>query len=459
MSTNTQQHAIILGGGMAGLLTACVFSQYFERVTIIEKDKLDEQNVPRKGVPQGHQLHIVLARGLQIMEQYLPGLTDELAEGGAVVSNDLALDLCWFSHGGYRPQVSTGLKSVMLTRPFLEKTVRRRIAALPNIYIAAGTKVAGLCSTSDGSRITGVRLAGRPDQELKANLVVDATGRSSKTSAWLAELGYTPPEVEEVNVKIRYASRLYRRPKDFRTLIVTGAQPPHYARQGAIQPLEGDRLIVTLHGRGDQNPSAEEAGFKAHILSLLTQDIAETMAELEPLSDISVHNIPKTRWHHYEKLTRFPAGYLVLGDAICALNPVYGQGMTSAAMQVEVLDQLLQKQPLSDNFWQIYFKQIAKVVSVPWQLTASEDFLFPQTEGTSPQMPSLVAKYLGRLMQTVNHDPVVFIAFFNVMHMMKPPTSLFHPRIMWRVLFAKNKVSISSVETKPSQPAVKAVRS
>ena len=161
MSNRKKQHALVLGGSIAGLLTACVLSNHFERVTIIEKDPLNTKNAPRKGVPQGHQLHIVLARGLHILERYLPGLTAELAAGGAIVSDDLALDFRWFSDGGYRPQVPTGLKSVMVSRPFLEETIRRRVADLPNVQINAGTKVAGLDSTPDGTRITGVKFAGR----------------------------------------------------------------------------------------------------------------------------------------------------------------------------------------------------------------------------------------------------------------------------------------------------------
>lgn len=439
MNQIRKDHAIVLGGSMAGLLTARVLSNYFQRVTIIEKDTLKERRVVRKGVPQGHQLHIVLAKGLQIMEAYFPGLTAELAAGGAVVSDDLALDMCWFANGGYRPQAATGLKSVMLTRPFLEKTIRMRAAEVPNIIIAEGTRVAGLCSDSRGQRITGVRLAGRPEQELQADLVIDTTGRGSKSPAWLAEIGYAQPEVEEVHVKIRYASRLYRRPRGFRTLIVTGGHPPFKARQGAVQPVEGERLIVTLHGRGDENPPEDPAGFEAHARALLTSDIADVMEGLEPLGDIVAYNIPRTRWFHYENLSSFPAGYLVLGDAVCALNPVYGQGMTSAAMQVEVLDRLLEKRPLNETFWKPFFKQIAQVVGNPWQLTVGEDFLYPQTEGKPPSMPGFVAAYFRRLMQVANRDSKVFQALFNVMHLVKQPTSLFHPDIVWRVLWRKHR--------------------
>lgn len=437
MSDIKKQHAIILGGSIAGLLAARALSEHFQQVTIIEKDKLDWGQTPRKGVPQGHQLHIVLARGLQIMESYFPGFTAELADGGAVVSDDLALDLRWFANGGYRPQVSTGMKSVMLTRPFLEETLRRRVIALPNVSLVDGTKVAGLSSNDERTQVTGVWLAGRPEQVLKANLVLDATGRGSKSPAWLAELGYATPETEEVGVKIRYASRLYRRPKAFRSLIVTGPLPPHQTREGVVQPVEGERMVVMFHGRGDQNPPSDEAGFEAYARLLLTPDVRQRMEGMEPLGDVAVYNIPKTRWLHYEKLARFPAGYLVLGDAVCALNPVYGQGMTSAALQVEALDKLLGKRPSTANFWRPYFKQIAKAVSSPWQITVGEDFLFPQTEGTPPQMPGFMASYMGKLAQAVNQDGEVYKAFFSVMHMVKPPTVLFHPRIIWRVLRSK----------------------
>ena len=438
-SDEQKKYALVLGGGIAGLLTARVLSKHFERVTIIEKDPLDQGNAPRKSVPQGHQLHLVLARGLQIMERYLPGLTTELEAGGAVVSNDVALDLCWFSNGGYRPQVPTGLKSVMLTRSFLENAIRRRVSALPQIDIVDGTKVTGLCSTLDRSRVTGVRLAGQPVRELRADLVIDTTGRGSKNLEWLDELGYAKPKIEEVGINIRYATRLYHRPKAFRKLIVVGNQPPHQTRYGVVIPVEADRFMVTLNGRGDQIPPTDEAGFKAYAQSLLTQDITDVLTTAEPISPVMIYNIPKTRWYHYEKLTHFPSGYLVLGDAICQLNPIYGQGMTSAAMQVEVLDKMLAKRPLSDNFWQPYFKQIAKVVGIPWQMTSREDFRFPQTEGTPQKMPGLAAIYVDKLTQTINHDPVVFTTFFNVIHLMKPPTALLHPRIVWRVLFPKGK--------------------
>ena len=451
-----KQHAIILGGSIAGMLTARALSEHFERVTIIEKDTLTQQNVPRKSVAHGHHLHIVLARGLEIMERLFPGLTAELATGGAVVSDDLALDLRWYANGGYRPQVTTGLKSVMLTRPFLEETIRKQLTKYANIHIADGTKMAGLCTTADGTRITGVRLAGHPEQEMKADLVVDTMGRGSKTPAWLAELGYAKPETEEIGVNIRYASRLFQRPEGFRTLIVTSGQAPHFARQGVAQPVEGDRMIVTLHRRGNENLPSDDVGFNDFAHSLLTLDVADAFAGMEPVSDVATYNIPKTRWHHYEKLARFPADYLVLGDAVCALNPVYGQGMTTAAMQVEALMGLLAKRPLDGKFWRTYFKQVAKVVGTPWQIVAGEDFQFPQTEGTPPQMPGFKATYMGKLAQTVNHDPVVFKAFFNVMHLVRPPTILFSPQIVWRVLRNKSQPARKTAVPNP-QPTTKTI--
>ncbi|MBV7334420.1 hypothetical protein KFU94_40525 [Chloroflexi bacterium TSY] len=144
----------------------------------------------------------------------------------------------------------------------------------------------------------------------------------------------------------------------------------------------------------------------------------------------------------------------MLGDAVCALNPVYGQGMTSAAMQVVALDRLLQKRPLSDTFWQPYFKQIAKVVSIPWQLTTSEDFLFPQTEGPPPKTPGFMTAYLGKLVQVVNHDAEVFKAFSNVLHLTKPPAILFHPRIVWRVLRTKLQPTIQMETAATSQQPI-----
>jgi flavin-dependent dehydrogenase len=281
--------------------------------------------------------------------------------------------------------------------------------------------------------------AGGPVQ-LYADLVVDATGRGSSSPKWLAEMGYTPPQETEIKVGVGYATRIYRRnPDDLigADLVMISPQPPHDKRGGFMFPIEQDRWIVSLGCWSGDYPPTDEAGYLEYARSLAAPDIYNLISRLEPLSDIVPYRFPSSLRRHYEKLTRFPRGYLVAGDAICSFNPVYGQGMTSAAMQARALDSLLRTQPDPATLAHAFFKQATKVVDIPWQLAVGEDFRYPDTIGPKAPGTDLINRYVTRVHQATHHDPVVYGAFLQVMNLLKPPTSLFHPKIVWRVLRSK----------------------
>lgn len=452
-STQTTQ-AIVIGGSMAGLLAARVLSKHFTQVTLLERDEIRDQPEARKGQPQTRHLHGLLAKGLETMLTYFPTLVDDLQAGGAVVT-DMGQGMRWYTFGGYRRQFNSGMNGALMSRPFLEWQIRRQLLALPNVQLIDACDVEGLTLRADSRQVTGVVIRRTDDQQvttLSADLVVDASGRGAASPKWLAQLGYAKPAESFVKANVGYATRLYRRrPGDLEgaELLMIAPDAPHGKRMGLIFPIEGDRWICTLGGWAGDHPPTDEAGFLAFAQSLPASDLAQMLNRLEPISEIITHKFPGSLRRHYERLARFPDGYLVLGDAICSFNPVYGQGMTSAAMQAAALDQLLTARTGLAGLWRDFFKAAAKVVEIPWQLAVGEDFRFAETEGKKPAGVDLLNGYVAKVHRATHHDTEVYTAFLNVMNLMAAPTSLFHPKILWRVLWGRRSVPPSTVVAEP----------
>lgn len=445
ISSTNFQRAIVIGGSMAGLLTARVLSNHFTQVILLERDEIRDQPEARKGQPQTRHLHGLLAKGLETMLAYFPTLVEDLIAGGALVT-DMGQGMRWYTFGGYRRQFQSGMTGALVSRPFLEWQIRRHVLALPNVRVIDGCAVEGLTMNAERSRVTGVQLSrGNGDPQattLTADLVVDAGGRGSASPKWLAEIGYAKPVVSLVKARVGYATRLYRRKSgdlDGADLLMIAPDAPHGKRTGLIFPIEGDRWICTLGGWAGDHPPTDEAGFLAFAQSLPAPDLHRMLTRLEPISEIISHKFPGSLRHHYEDLKRFPEGYLVLGDALCSFNPVYGQGMTSAAMQAAALDGLLTKRPALTGLWRDFFKAAAKVIEIPWQLAVGEDFRYPETEGKKPAGVDLINAYVAKVHQATHHDTVVYTAFLKVMNLMAAPTSLFHPSILWRVLWRNRR--------------------
>lgn len=471
MTTQTPDgsHAIILGASMAGLLTARVLSDHFDRVTLVERDAVHPEPESRKGQPQTRHLHGLLAAGLDIMTRYYPDLPDALVAGGALVQ-DMAEMMQWYTYGGYRQRFTLGRKAAVMSRPFLESLIRQRTRARPNITLTDNCAVKELTTTADHARVTGVLVEQRggetSDRTLIADLVVDCTGRGSRTPQWLTELGFDAPAESEVKVNVGYATRLYHRdPADPRSKewILLTPEAPKETRFGGMFPIEGERWIVSLGGwMGDHAPT-DESGFLEYARNLPAPDIYNLMNRSEPLSDIIPHKFSSSLRRHYEKLARFPESYLALGDAIGSFNPTYGQGMTSAAMQAAALDQLLTER--GDNLAGLapaFFKRAARIVDIPWQLAVGEDFRFPETTGPKPAGTDFINRYVAQVHRATRFDAEVCRAFLYVMNLLKPPSSLMTPGMMLRVWQANRSrprqgqaaapVAGRHQEVKPSYP-------
>lgn len=444
--TNNQQ-AVVLGGSMAGLLTARILSDHFDHVTIVERDPVHAHPEARKGQPQARHLHGLLASGLAIMNQYFPGLSETLAAEGAFVG-DMGESMNWYTYGGYRQRFTFGHAAALMSRPLLEYTIRQRVLALNNVTLLDNSALTGWVATQDHQRITGVCLERRGDTSeldtLVADLVVDCSGRGSRTPHWLVPLGYAAPQESEVKVDVGYATRVYQRdpadPRGQQWMLYT-PQAPQEMRFGGMFPIEGNRWIVSMGGWiGDHAPT-DEAGFLAYARSLPMPDIYDVISQAEPLGEIMAHKFNASLRRHYEKLTRFPEGLLVLGDAVCSFNPTYGQGMTSAAMQAAVLDQLLtQRYGNITALAQPFFQRIARVIDTPWQLAVGEDFRFPATTGPRPAGIDLLNRYVATVHRATLLDPIVGKAFMRVMNLLAPPSSLMTPAMLLRVWRANQQL-------------------
>lgn len=425
-----KERAIIVGASMAGLLAARICADHFKEVVILEKDELPIGPQHRKGIPQDQQLHLLLAKGNQIINRLFPGIGEELVAQGAI-AGDLGLLMQWYSDGGFRPQCLTGQQTILLSRPLLENALRQRLMQKNNVLIKDQTRVSRW--QLEGGKITGIHTS---EGYIEADLCVDTCGIASSVPAALDTWNYPLPRVEQVQVNVKYTSCIFERPADFKGLININSDAPRNSKHGTVQAIEGNKMIVMVQGREQDDVPADIASLKAYTKQLEHPLIYQTIEHLNPLGTLTHYHIPKVRWVHFEELSRFPAGLLVLGDAICRLNPVYGQGMSSAALQAEVLNQVLQK-GLREDSWKIYFKQVAQLLKSPWEVTLAEDFKFAGTQGQAPKIPKLVERYFAKLSRVMNQDPVLFVAFASVVNLMKPPTSLLRPNLIWRVLRAK----------------------
>jgi 2-polyprenyl-6-methoxyphenol hydroxylase-like FAD-dependent oxidoreductase len=417
-----------------------VLSDHFDRVTIIEKDRVHDRPESRPGQPHTRHLHGLLATGLEVMSSYFPDLPQALVEHGAVMGDPTA-NTQWYTYGGYRQRFVSGLRGVTMSRPLLEYLIRERVLALPQVKLIDRATVKQLVTTSDRQRVIAaiVESSELPLHPLclSADLIVDATGRNSATPKWLADLGYTPPQESEVEVNVGYATRLYHRdPNDplSQTWFLNTPEAPQENRFGAMLPIEGDRWIVSVGGwHGDSAPT-DEAGFLEFVRHLPSSDIYDLISQAEPLSDIIPFKFPANRRRHYERLSRFPAGYLVLGDAVCTFNPTYGQGMTVAALEARELDRILGESISLDGLAPLFFRRITGLVDISWQMAVGEDFRYPQTAGIKPLGVDILNCYVAQVHRATLRDRLVGEAFVKVMNLIAPPVSLFHPQILWHVL-------------------------
>ena len=444
-SQTPNRHAVVLGGSLAGLLAARILADQFDHVTLIERDAYKDTTETRKGQPQANHVHGLLVRGCQILEELFPGLQDELVAAGAPLL-DMANEIAWFTRAGWGVRFPSELKVLAFTRPLLDLHVRRRIANNPRIEILDNTDVVSLIPDSKVNHLAGVLICPRASdsdrrvaKELRADLVVDATGRASRAPRWLSDLGYEPPEEIVIDANLGYASRIYRIPDNFdgdwQCAYVQSA-PPERKRGAILFKVEGNRWLVTLIGGGGNHPPSDEPGFLDFMRSLPVSIIHDAISRAEPLTPIKTHRSTQNRLRQYERAKQLPENFLLLGDAVCAFNPVYGQGMTTAALGALTLRKCLLEQNGSLNGLSRRFqKRLAKVNETPWMLATSEDYRYGETVGGSPNlMTRFMHCYMDHVIELSTRSVAVRNVLLEAFNMLIPPAALFRPRVLFRVL-------------------------
>jgi len=422
----SRHRAIVIGGSMSGMLAARVLADHFAEVVLFDRDAFPLPGENRKGVPQGQHAHALLASGRQILERYFPGFKDELYGQGALKGDYQRVR--WFDNGVYHTRFD-GLEALVISRPRLEAHVRARLSALPNVRINDRRDVDTLAA--DAGRVTGVKVG---DDVISADLVVDASGRGSQSPAWLEKLGFPRPPEEAVRVGLGYTTRIFQRKPDHLKgdIAVICPSAPPAKRGGVALAMEGDRWMVTLFGMLGDHPPNDDRGFLEFARSLPAPDVHEVIAQAEPLTALIPFKFPQSTRRHYESLARFPGGYLVFGDAVCSFNPIYGQGMSTAALQAAALDKCLTAgdAELAKRF----FAAASKVIDAPWTMAVGGDLRYEDVDGPRTGMVKFVNWYIGKLHIAAAGDPAVARAFHRVANLLDPPPSLMQPAIAFRIL-------------------------
>jgi uncharacterized protein (TIGR02246 family) len=412
-----------------------VLSEAYQQVTVIERDMLSDVTGPRQAIPQGRHIHALLARGQQILEELFPGFTDELIASG-VPTGDFGTSLSWYFNGEMMQKAKTGLVCVAAGRPLLEDHIRRRVQAMANVTYLEGTDIRGLTASADRSRVTGVRVQGADGstpEELTADLVVDATGRGSRTPRWLEELGYLRVEEERVTMDLTYTTCDFRAPLPFDPIgddiaLLPVATPK--APRGAIFARLPDRYAVSLTGVLGDRPPTDYEGFLNYVKSLPIPEIYQAIRDAEPLADPVAFHFPASIRRRYERLDRFPGGLLVTGDAACVFNPVYGQGMTVAAIEALVLATHVKDGPPQPG---PYFRDLAQVIDAPWDIAAGADLAFAGVKGRRTPEVQMGNDYVSRLQAAAVTDGNITVAFLRAAGLVDPPQALMRPEVLSRV--------------------------
>ncbi len=430
--------AMVIGGSVAGMFAARVLSEKFDRVTVLDRDDLADTPTPRRGVPQGPQIHVILPRSCEALSALFPGLLDELTAAGATYYDSglrmaAILNGCWLKPG------KCELNQIDCTRPFYETRIRRRIRTLPNVEVFPRTLVRSL--TKRDGVVVGVgceAIDTAETRELVADLVVDAAGRASHAPRWLDALGYGLPPTEEVRIDLGYAGARYRAAPSFRPRVglhVIYPDPPKAWRGAALHPVEGGLWELSLWGLFGDHPSLDDTGFMEFARTLASQEVAEFLRDAERVTEFKKMGVPVNRWHRYDKMTRFPQNFFSLGDAVCSVNPIYGQGMTKAAIHAMHLRKLIGEGRSPGWVADRMRKDIPGLIEKQaWMTTVYGDLVYPQAVGERPADFRFVTWYTRCLGELASTDLEARRAYQRALILQDGIFSMFQPGIFAKTI-------------------------
>jgi len=431
---NDKGTAVVVGGSIGGLATALALAPHMEHVLVLERHELPTDGSPSTIVPQGSFPHVLLAGGAAALERIAPGFGQALFRVGAV-GGPGPRPCHWWAAGHLRRTLpDMGVAVPMCSRELVETTLRNEVLSRPTITLLAETAVHGL--RVQGGRVVGVD-ASAPDgstDTLDADLVVDATGRGARSVAWLAAESLPTPPLERVNVGVTYTSVEVERDAmdlDGGTFAVV-QNTRDLARIGVALPTELGRWRIVLGGYfGDAAPEDRE-GLVAFAASLPDPALHGLLSK-DWLTPPRRHAFPSSQRRAWAA-TPLPTGFTVVGDSVASFNPVYGQGMSSAALQAEAVASCLDRHGNTPAFTKAAARAVTKVAANPWRIATGADFVYSRTQGDKPAGTDRVNQYVERVMRIAPYDPLVGLALARVQAMLAPPQSLMAPRVLARVL-------------------------
>ncbi|OBA59469.1 FAD-dependent oxidoreductase [Mycobacterium sp. 1100029.7] len=437
------ENAVVLGAGLAGLLAARVLSEFYDSVCVVERDRLPNYLCDRKGVPQGQHVHNLLGRGRQILAELFPGLLGELAAAGAVVVDDGDLSRTYARVGRYEMKRSGRLRDpaplalYLASRPFLELHVRRRVNLLPNVTLLDGHDVVEPVATGDN--VTGVRIVKRDsgfETTIDADLVVDAMGRAARTPAFLQHLGYGRPTEDRTTAKFGYTSVRLSVPPGCIAEKLVFFNPEAGKPGGLLVACEHDTWMLAIGQLIDMGePPTDFATMVRMAEQTLPRSIVNGLRLAQPIGEAATYRHTAAVWRRYDRMPRFPSGLLVIGDALCGLDPTYGQGMTIAALEALTLRDCLASGG-SSQLAQRFFAATSRYIGATWMANQARERVASRPSGRRSLREWLANWTVRAALNAAAYDVAVTERFMRVFNYIDPISRLQDPALIPRIMVA-----------------------
>ncbi|MFI5530294.1 FAD-dependent oxidoreductase [Kitasatospora sp. NPDC051853] len=431
-----RERAVVIGGGYAGLLAARTLADHFTEVLVLERDEVGRETGAHPSAPQGYHAHAMLAKGAEVLEKLFPGLRGELEELGAPVF-DYGERISFLLPTGYATRTSTGVRVQCFTRDELERRIRGRVLDLAPVRLLGGVRVQGLGKGPDG-RIDTVRYrtAAGEESEATADLVVDASGRTTAIDEWLTGAGLPVSATSTVKAKITYTTMVFDRTTEAQEydLAYQMTFAPSVRRGGAMLAVEKGRWVCSLFGF-EQHPPTDPDGFLEYARTLDNPRLAEHIARRSRHDELRRYTNPGSTWRLHHRNPGWPEGLIAIGDALCVFNPVYGQGLTVAAIEADALGSLLRRHRSAGTgtagLSRAYQRAAAEIIKVPWSLSTTSDLMW--SPGDRPLAARFAHWYNQQVFALARHDSDVWTRFVRVANMTAPSSLLMHPSVLAKI--------------------------
>lgn len=452
MKKNT---AIVIGASIAGLMAARALANHFAKVVVLERaptplPSADAKSSNARGVPQSDHTHVLLESGMAAIVHYFPGIIEEMQQSGAQ-RFPITLDWRWFQHGSWKVKARNGFITTTQHRRSLDQHIRRRLTMLPNLQFIDDCTVEGVLWDGGRDEITGISFVQKSGTRghLPADLVVDASGKGSRMLSWLSAAPYEasergvanppwdkfpPAPIEILPIKLCYVSRIFEKPTKLPSWQALAISPlAQVPRGGVVMSIDDKHWIATLFGYCGEQPLTSSEAFLEFAKTLPAPDLYEALAQAKPVTDAVKFLYPHSQWQRLDQARKFPGGVLLIGDALCSLDPVFGQGMSLACKEARALDAALHAQN-KQTLHKRYFKACQQIIAPAWEMTKTEALRFEKMPGVRSWLLRCTQWYTGYVFDLCSHHEKTYLALADVIHLKRGPESLLRPTIMARVL-------------------------